>query len=105
MYGGFFFPRTRVVTAAGNFTIGYEDVLVVNKSSGAATTVNLPKGGQLNRAVIIKDGKGDAGSNNITIDGDGSETIDGATTLVISTNYQAKMLLWNGTQWNVVSGS
>lgn len=98
---------TVVFTASGNYTITNESVLIVNKGTGAATTVNLPQmtGSYLPVLIIVKDGKGDANTNNITVDGAGSETIDGATTSVISTAYGCRMFLWNGTQWNVLSTS
>lgn len=93
--------KTRVVTAAGSITITSADyIVIVNKASGAATIVNLPAG-VTNTIFIIKDGKGDAGSNNITITPN-SGNIDGASTYVISTNYGAATIVYNGTQWNII---
>lgn len=92
---------TRVVTAAGTVTVANTDyVVVVNKTVGAATTVNLPATPATGRTFIIKDGKGDAGANNITIT-PAAGTIDGAGTSVISTNFGFSMLTYNGTQWNL----
>jgi hypothetical protein len=92
----------RVVTASGAVTIGSSDhIVVVNKSSGEATTVNLPSSPATGRTLVIKDGKGDAATNNITIT-PAAGTIDGAATLVISANYGSATLVYNGTQWNVV---
>lgn len=98
---------TRVYTAAGDITVTNETGVIVNKSSGAATVVNLPKmtGVPLQVSLFVKDGKGDAATNPITVDGAGSETIDGATTFVINRNYGWVMLVWNGTQWNVLTGT
>ena len=94
--------KVRVVVAAGAVTVGTDDyIVVVNKTVGAATTVNLPAG-VTGQVFIIKDGKGDAGTNNITIDGNAAETIDGTATKVISTNYNSAMIVWNGTEWNVI---
>jgi hypothetical protein len=92
---------TRVVTAAGAVTVGAtDDVVIVNKTVGAATTVNLPAG-VTKRRYIIKDGKGDAAANNITIT-PAAGTIDGAATLVINTNYGRATIIYNGTQWNQI---
>jgi hypothetical protein len=38
-------------------------------------------------AILIKDESGAAGTNNITIDTEGSETIDGVSSVVITANY------------------
>lgn len=91
---------TRVVIAAGAVTVTAADYMViVNKTSGAATTVNLPAG-VLNTIFIIKDGKGDAAANNITVT-PAAGNIDGASTYVMNTNYAAIGLVYNGTQWNI----
>jgi hypothetical protein len=92
---------TRVVTAAGAVTVGAtDDVVVVNKTVGAATTVNLPAG-VTKRRYTIKDGKGDAAANNITIT-PAAGNIDGAGTLVLNTNYGRATVIYNGTEWNQV---
>lgn len=91
-----------VQTAAGNYTISAGAGVIVKKTVGAATTVNLPKISATENIIQwIIDGKGDAAANNITIDGYGAETINGAATLVISTNYGAVALVSDGTEWKV----
>lgn len=53
--------RSRVVTASGSVSITTVDYLVIiNKTSGAATAVSLPSSPAIGRIFIIKDGKGDA---------------------------------------------
>jgi hypothetical protein len=95
----------RVVTAAGAIThVVTDQVIVVNKGVGAATTVNLMAAPPTGQKIVVKDGKGDAGANNITITPNAG-TIDGSGTLVVSTNFQAKTLVYNGTQWNTVATS
>lgn len=69
----------REVTAAGAVTVADTDVIVgINKTVGAATTVNIPlaanRGGQ---RVVIKDIKGDANVNPITPAFTGGELCDG----------------------------
>jgi hypothetical protein len=89
----------RVVTAAGAITVATsDDVIIVNKSVGAATTVNLFATPAAGTRLIIKDGKGDALANNITIT-PAAGTIDGAATLVILTNYGFATIEYNGTEW------
>lgn len=80
-----------------------DDVLVINKSPAGATAVAMATAvNYKGREVIIKDGKGDANSNNITITPGGSKNIDGSGTYVINTNYGRVRIIYNGVQWNVI---
>ena len=93
--------KNRVVTAAGSVTVTSDDYLViVNKTVGAATTVNLPSVWR-GRTFVIKDGKGDAATNNITIT-PASGTIDGAAGKTLNSNYQSATLVFNGSEWNSI---
>lgn len=67
----------REVTAAGAVTVSADDVdiIVINKTVGAATSVALPSADDRTKAVRIVDGKGDAATNNITISPVSGETI------------------------------
>ena len=95
-------PTVTVVTAAGPYNVtGSDEIIIINQTVGAAITVNLPAIGTTGRELIIKDGKGDAGTNNITIDGNGAETIDGLTTQVLNGDYWSLSLVDNGTEWSV----
>jgi len=95
--------KPRIVTAAGAITVNsYDHVIFANKTVGAATTVNLPASPTAGDEYIIKDAKGDAGANNITIT-PAAGTIDGSGTLVISTNYGKARIVYSGTEWNQVS--
>ena len=77
------------------------DVIVINKTLAGATGVTLPANPTKGDSYIIKDGKGDAGSNNITVSPN-TGTIDGAASNTISTNYLAREYIYNGTEWNVI---
>lgn len=93
--------KSTVVTAAGDYNVGSLDyVVVMNKTVAAATTVNLPGSPSTGRTIIVKDGKGDAAANNVTVI-PATGTIDGAATIVISTNYGSVAFIYNGSQWNV----
>jgi hypothetical protein len=75
----------RIVTAAGAVTVSATDAddILINKTSGAATTVNLPTSASRSRNVKIVDAKGDATTNNITIVPQSGEKIWGTV------DYQA----------------
>lgn len=100
--GSLRFVETRVVIAAGNYTMENEVILIVNKTSGQATAVTLPANPSVGRTVFVKDGKGDAASNNITVS-PASGNIDGASSYTQNANYECVGYLYNGTEWNVIS--
>lgn len=89
----------RVVTASGAIIADATDyIIVVNKAVGAATSVTLPTAAVSGKIYVVKDGKGDAAVNNITIFG----SIDGATNLVMNLSYEAVTLAWNGSGWSII---
>lgn len=67
--------------------VGVNEVLV-NKTVGAATWIQFSLAATYGaRAILVKDIKGDAGTNNITIQFSGGELAEGLATIVLSTNY------------------
>lgn len=85
---------------AASYTMVPSDQLIAVTSTAAARTITLEDAAAMaGRIVVIKDESGGAATNNITIDGKGAQTIDGAATLVMSTNYQAVQLYSTGTAW------
>lgn len=89
-----------VKTTAGNVTMGNEGVVVIKKESGAATAVTLPPSPLTGHLVFVKDGKGDAATNPITVT-PSSGTIDGAASYVIRDNYAGVLFEYDGTEWGV----
>ncbi len=59
----------RLVTAAGMVAVAFDDadIIVIDKTVAAATTVNLPSAALRKKSVRIQDGKGDADTRNITV--------------------------------------
>lgn len=90
-------PAVRVVTAAGDVTVGAGDEnIVVNKTVGAATNVILPtSASRAGVPVRIKDGKFDAATNNLTLVPNGAETLDGFSAAAANANGVSK-IDWNG---------
>lgn len=94
--------QSRIFINSGNLTATAHDYkIIINKGIGSVTTVTLPSGIQ-GMEMIIKDGKGDANSNNITINTSGGQTIDGSTSQVINTAYGSITVYFNGVQWNTI---
>jgi hypothetical protein len=88
------FWNTRVVSAATD-TLGATDAIVVCTNTGART-ITLPAGTD-GRILAIIDGAGNAASFNVTIDGNGSETINGSLTYVINDNYGGAVIAFDST--------
>jgi hypothetical protein len=94
--------KVRTVIAAGDITAATSDIVIcVNKTSGAATAVNLfatPTTGSL---LVVKDCKGDAASNNITVT-PAAGNIDGSGTFVINSNYGVWRGVYTGAAWSTI---
>jgi hypothetical protein len=75
--------------------------IVVNKTIGSNTTVNLPTSPFIGQEVMVKDGKGDANMNPITVQASGS-MIDAFTAVLMRQKFQALTFMWNGTIWNII---
>ncbi len=70
---------------------------VLRCTQNSAITLTLPaKNVNSGRVLIFKDALGNAGSNNVTIDGDGSDTIDGSAAFVLNMNRQSVTLVCDG---------
>lgn len=92
---------TKTTTGAYNIT-ATDDIVYINKSVAASTIVNLPATPTTGRRVEIKDAKGDAATNNITVT-PATGTIDGAATYVINANYGGAIFSYNGSEWDVIA--
>lgn len=82
-----------------------KDVYVCDSTAGAIT-VTLPDcttGDASNgrTVTIVKEGS----SNNVVIDADGSQTIGGATTVTLSTQYDFRTIVSDGTEWYVIGSN
>ena len=87
---------------SGNHNLKDNEHIIFTDSSGGAITITLPTAQVVDgREIIIKD-TGNAGTNNITIATEGSETIDGNSTLVLNSDYAHTKLICDGTNWFVI---
>ncbi len=75
---------------------------VTYTATGAVTSLTLLSAQATDgRIVIIKDAGGNAAANNITVDTEGTETIDGQNTLVINADYDSVSLYARNGNWFV----
>lgn len=83
-----------------NYTPTTRDDLIAYTALAGARTVTLPTAvGCTGQIYTIKDEAGAAGTNNITIATTASQTIDGASTATINTNYGKLAFYSNGANW------
>jgi hypothetical protein len=94
----------RVGVNDDDYTAIASDYLIAYTSLSTGRTVTLPAASTMtNKSIVIKDESGNAGANNITIDGNGSETIDGSATKAINANFGSITIYSNGSNWFVIS--
>ena len=78
---------------------GTDCQITVDASGGGRTITLYPASGNSGRQVKVK--KIDSSANTVTIDGNSSEQIDGATTQVISAQYTSLSLVCDGSNWHI----
>ena len=90
---------TRTVTTTA--TASATDSVILADATGGAFTVNLPAASnRAGRVYTIK--KTDASANAVTVDGNAAETIDGALTKVLATQYASTMIVCDGSNWFII---
>lgn len=79
-----------------------EEVLLVDTST-SATTITLDSAGlNAGHTVRIKDKTGNSNTYNITVNTEGSETIDGGSSFVINTSFTSITFVTDGSNWYVI---
>ncbi len=95
-----------IETVTGNTTLNNTHSTILVNCSGSCT-ITLPTAASsynntdgIGRIYEIK--KIDADADTVTLDGNGSETIDGATTAVITTQWESLTIQSNGTSYFII---
>ncbi|CAB4190131.1 hypothetical protein UFOVP1288_39 [uncultured Caudovirales phage] len=95
-YGGIVLSAPRTVTAA--YAVDPNDTEIFVNATTAPVTVSLPAAADNSgRTLTVK--KIDSSGNAVTLDGNGAETIDGAATKALATQYYALTVTCDGTTW------
>jgi len=82
-----------------NYTATGDDYTILCNASGGDFTITLPAASGVT-GIVYNIKSISAGS--VTVDGNASETIDGATTQVISTQYDSIMVQCDGSNWHII---
>lgn len=92
---------SNVVTKTANYAATALDYVILCDASGGVFTITLPAAATaLKRVYNIK--KIDLSGNVVTLDPDGTETIDGDLTVPLSAPYESLMLVTDGSNWFVL---
>lgn len=87
-----------VVSKTSGYTATTTDNTILVDASGGAVTITLPAAAGISgRLYTIK--KTDSSGNNVVIDPNGAETIDGAATNTFNTQYQSVTVVCDGSTW------
>ena len=85
------------INATSNYTVKQTDFFV--DCTGGTFTVSWPTAAAISgKQFCIKN----SGTGVITIDANGSETIDGALTFLLATQYEAILVASDGANWKVI---
>lgn len=96
--------QTDTYAASADYTVldtdGYANIEVT--TGGTNRTVTLPTAAD-NTDRRLRISKVDSGTGTLTIDGENAETIDGAATITLLSQYAYLEIYCNGTSWKIVS--
>lgn len=88
-------------TISSGYTALLTDQVILADATSGSLTVTLPLlSTAKNKVFHIK--KIDSTGNTVTIDGNGSETIDGDATKVITLQYTSIMIIASATEWHII---
>jgi hypothetical protein len=76
-----------------------ETIIGVTDTSAARTITMSTSDMKPGRILIVKDESGAAGTNNITVDTQGAETVDGQDSVTITADYGVVRVYSNGSNW------
>jgi hypothetical protein len=86
------------VAKTGAYTATNDDY-VIDCTSGTFTVTLPASSGRTGRILIIKN----SGAGTITVDGNASETIDGAATVTMAVQYGTIQIMSDGTNWKTIA--
>jgi hypothetical protein len=89
-----------VVSKTTTYTATTSDDLILCTAASAWTLTLYAAASNSGKVLRIK--KTDANFNAITIDGNASETIDGATTTTINSQYEELTVICDGSNWHIL---
>ena len=95
--GGSNFTVVTEITTART-AVAFEAVMVDDDTAAGVVTITLPPSVADDMIIVKKLGT----TANVIVDGDTAETIDGALTFTLTSQYASLTLIADGTGWNIV---
>jgi len=92
----------KTVTANYSVFTGSDSTILADATSGAVT-VTLPSAGSINISAIYIFKRISSAANNVTVATSSSQTIDGATTKTLGSQYAWITVQSNGSNWFIIS--
>ena len=98
----------KIVSKTTTYTATVDDYTILGDATGAAFTITLPTAAAAYNStagsgLVLCFVKTDSSINAVTVDGNGSETINGATTQVLALQWDHIMIQSNGTSWFIIA--
>lgn len=98
-------PTATIVLAVANKTTAYTivaatDDIITADGAGGAFSVTLPTAVGVTKSLTIK--RINSGANNITVATTSAQTIDGASTFVLSQQWESVTVVSNNANWFVI---
>lgn len=91
----------RVTALSTNTTLNHvHDIVTMDATGGNRTLTLRPAARMKDTVYFVK--KIDSSGNTVTIDGNSTETIDGAETKVLSNQWEVTQIISDGTRWYVL---
>lgn len=91
-----------VASKTTTYTATANDDVILADASGGSWTLTLPAAAS-NTGKVYHVKKTDSGTNTVTVDGNASETINGATTVILKVQNEVLSIVSNGTNWDIVT--
>lgn len=91
-----------VATKTGAYTATVSDFLILCDATSGAFTVTLPAA-STQKGLMLTIKKIDSSANAVTIDGNAAETIDGAATVSLASQYNSRTIVSSGANWHVTA--
>ena len=95
------------VSKTSNYTVleADRDKVIRADATSGTVTVTLVAAATAGDGFQVAVKKVDSSANTVIIDGSASETIDGAATLTLSTQYDVALLICDGSNWHVTNSA